>query len=476
MTKFDGWKRAFGVLLLCAAAAIASPAKTTLTTLVSFDGTNGANPEFMSLVQGTDGNFYGTTRGGGANGVGTVFKITPTGTLTTLYSFCSQASCADGEEPYAGLVQATNGIFYGTTYYGGANGLGTVFKITAGGTLTTLHSFCSQTNCADGDNPNAGLVQATDGSLYGTTLGGGGVNDSGTVFKITPNGTLTTLHSFCSQGGSCNDGAYPAAVLVQGTDGHFYGTTAQGGSVGLGSVFKITARGKLTTLHSFNGSDGDFPATALVQATNGNFYGTTGGGGATSYGTVFKMTPPGTLTTLYSFCVQTHCTDGANPNAGLAQATNGNFYGTTYDGGANNDGTVFKISAGGSLTTLYSFAGTDGSNPDGGLLQATNGKFYGTANLGGANADGTVFSVAVGLGPFVVTRPTSGKVGAKVIILGTSLTGATGVTFNGTVAKFKVMGKSEITTTVPSGATTGTVEVTTPKGTLKSNVVFRVTK
>jgi uncharacterized repeat protein (TIGR03803 family) len=474
MTKFDGWKKAYAVLLLCAATAIASPAKITFTTLLSFAGSNGANPEFMSLVQGTDGNFYGTTRSGGANGLGTVFKITRGGTLTVLHSFAG----ADGEEPYGGLVQATDGNFYGTTFYGGtgANGLGTVFKITAGGTLTTLYNFCFQTSCADGDNPNAGLVQGSDGNLYGTTQAGGGVNDSGTVFKITPSGTLTTLYSFCSQGGVCIDGAYPSAVLLQATDGRFYGTTAQGGSNGLGTVFKISAGGTLTTLHSFNGTDGDFPATALVQATNGKFYGTTGGGGAATYGTVFKMTPGGALTTLYSFCSNTNCTDGANPQAGLIQATDGNIYGTTYDGGANNDGTVFKITAGGTLTTLHSFAGTDGSNPDGGLLQATNGTFYGTANLAGANSDGTVFSLAAGLGPFVETRPTSGKVGAKVIILGTNLTGATNVTFNGTAATFKVVSKSEIKTTVPTGATTGTVEVKTPKKTLKSSVAFRVTK
>jgi uncharacterized repeat protein (TIGR03803 family) len=467
MAKLDGWKKACVVLLFCAATTIASPAKTSFTTLVSFDGTNGADPGFMSLVQATDGNFYGTTGTGGANGLGTVFKITAGGKLTTLYSFGG----ADGEVPNGGLLQASNGNFYGTTTYGGANGLGTIFKITAGGTLTLLHSF----NGADGDNPNAGLVQATDGSLYGTTLGGGGANDSGTVFKITPGGTLTMLYSFCSQN-NCTDGAYPAADLLQATDGRFYGTTAQGGINGLGTVFKITAAGKLTTLHSFNGVDGDFPATALVQATDGNFYGTTGGGGATSYGTVFKITPGGTLTTLYSFCVSTNCTDGANPQSGLIQATNGKIYGTTYDGGANNKGSIFKITTGGKLTTLHSFVGSDGSNPDGGLLQATNGNFYGTANLGGTNSDGTVFRLAVGLGPFVETQPTSGEVGASVIILGTNLTGASSVTFNGTAATFKLVSKSEIKTTVPTGATTGTVEVKSPKNTLKSNVAFRVTK
>ena len=226
------------------------------------------------------------------------------------------------------------------------------------------------------------------------------------------------------------------------------------------------------TLHSFDVTDGQYPEAGLVQGTNGDFYGTTFEGGANNDGTVFKITPSGTLTTLHSFDI----TDGATPVAALVQATDGHFYGTTYYGGANGYGTLFKITPSGTLTTLHSFDNTDGGYPYAAVLQATNGKFYGTTFEGGANADGTVFSLSVGLGPFVETQPTSGKVGAAVKILGTNLTGATSVTFNGTAAKFTVVSKSEIKTTVPTGATTGPVEVTTPKGTLKSNLVFRVTK
>ena len=199
-------------------------------------------------------------------------------------------------------------------------------------------------------------------------------------------------------------------------------------------------------------------------------------GGANGYGTVFKITPEGTLTTLHSF----DGTDGFGPTAGLVEATNGNFYGTTAGDplGFCSDiscGTVFKITASGTLTTLHSFNGTDGSTPMGGLLQATNGVFYGTTSNGGANNEGTVFSYSEGLGPFVATLPTSGSVGANVVIIGNGLTGTTGVSFHGVAAAFQVISSTEITATVPAGATTGTVQVTKPHSTLQSNVAFQVT-
>jgi uncharacterized repeat protein (TIGR03803 family) len=478
MGKVNWGEGACALFLVCAAAAIALPAQTFIT-LFRFDKTDGANPT-AGLVQATDGNFYGTTYAGGSYDLGTVFKITPSGTLTTLHSFCSESGCTDGENPQAGLVQATDGNFYGTTFGNGTNRLGTVFKITPSGTLTTLHSF----DYTDGEQPEAALVQATDGDFYGTTFGGG-VNGNGTVFKITPSGTLTTVYSF-----GFTDGENPFAGLVQATDGNFYGTTYLGGVYDVGTVFKITPSGTLTTLHSFcsetNCADGVSPFAGLVQATDGNFYGTTYAGGAdgNDFGTVFKVTPSGTLTTLHSFCSQSGCTDGENPQAGLVQATDGNLYGTTTGGGANGAGTVFKITPSGTLTALHSFCSesgcTDGRYPEAALVQATNGKFYGTPGYGGVSSDckygcGTVFSLSVGLGPFVETQPASGKVGAAVKILGTSLTGATSVTFNGTAAHFKVVsGGSEITTAVPADATTGKLKVVTPKRTLSSNVNFRV--
>src|ERR1017187_2318969 len=406
----------------------------------------------------------------------------PAQTLTTLYRFCSQSGCPDGANPTAGLVQATNGDLYGTTF-GFPYGYGTVFKITPGGTLTTLYSFCSQTNCTDGDGPEAGLVQAANGDLYGTTSGGGTANDDGTIFKITPSGTLTTLYSFCSQSG-CMDGSAPLAGLVQAANGDLYGTTA--GINSAGTIFKITPGGTLTTLYTFcsqgvypNCTDGYYPYAGLVQAANGDLYGTTYSGGASNGGTVFKITPGGTLTTLYRFCSQSGCRDGSSPFAGLVQATNGDFYGTTSGGGASGSyGTVFKITPSGTLTTLYRFCHQahcpDGDGPYAGLVQDTNGDFYGTTAVGGSNNDGTVFRLSVGLGPFVKIRPPYGKVGAAVKILGTNLTGATSVSLNGTAAVFEVVSSSEITTTVPAGASSGKVQVVTPSDTLSSNASFRV--
>jgi uncharacterized repeat protein (TIGR03803 family) len=391
--------------LFCAAAGIAAPAQRSFTTLVNFNGANGAYP-VAGLVQATDGNLYSTTSGGN----GTVFKITPSGTLTTLYIFTHGA---DGGDPEAGLVQGTDGNFYGTTYGGGGGncygliGCGTVFKITPAGTLTTLYSF---TGYSDGGNSLSTLVQGRDGNFYGTTFGvtTSGSTD-GTVFKITPSGTFTTLHAF---GGW--DGAGPCDELVQGSDGNFYGTTTSGGSNGAGTFFRMTPSGTLTTLYNFCSlagcADGQGPLGALVQASAGNFYGT-GRGGVLGHGTVFKITPSGTLTTLYNFGADLNNSDGVGPVGGLVQAADGNFYGTTSNGGGSNNcvagcGTVFTVTATGKLTTLHRFDGTDGGSPFAGLVQATNGYFYGTTSGVGTynNDDGTVFRLGV-VYPCATCRP-----------------------------------------------------------------------
>jgi len=497
--KLKRGKRAYAILALCAGTAIALPAQT-FTTMFRFNGTDGGNP-FAGLVQATNGDFYGATVSGGTNGLGAVFKITPGGTLTTLHSFCSESGCPDGQFPETGLVQATNGDLYGTTELGGANAPanggngGTIFKITPGGALTTLYSFCAVSGCTDGQGPGAALVQAFNGDLYGTTVAGG-AHSYGTVFKITPDGSLTTLYSFCALTG-CTDGLYPYGALVQAANGDFYGTTTDGGTNGSnGTVFKITSDGELTTLYSFCAqsgcTDGSYPFAGLIQGADGDFYGTTELGGINlcpSYsgcGTVFKITANGALTTLYRFCAQSGCADGKFPYAALVQATDGEFYGATQQGG--NDacnppvdsgcGTLFRVTGRGALTTLHTFCSqsgcTDGASPQAALIQATNGDLYGTAAEGGA-ADtswGTVFRVSVGLGPFVKTLPTSGRLGEAVRILGTDLTGATCVTFNGTPAVFEVVSSSEIATKVPAGATSGKVEVVTPGGTLSSNMSF----
>ncbi|MFZ0313695.1 MAG: choice-of-anchor tandem repeat GloVer-containing protein [Candidatus Korobacteraceae bacterium] len=270
----------------------------TLTTLYNFTGADGMIPN-GGLVQATDGNLYGTTALGGANGSGTLFKIAPSGRLTTLYNFCSRPICADGDGPIGVLVQGTDKNLYGTTVGGGENlGYGTIFKITPAGVLTTLHDFTE----ADGSVPSNGLVQATDGNFYGTTAYGGpnttcpnsDLNTCGTIFKITPSGALTMLYNFAG-----TDGATPQSALIQATDGNFYGTTTYGGNNNEGTAFKITPGGTLTTLYSFcseaNCPDGEQPVGGLVQANNGQLFGTTSGGGELGCnspygcGTVFEL-------------------------------------------------------------------------------------------------------------------------------------------------------------------------------------------
>lgn len=386
--KTRNWLKTACAVGVLSAAAIAAPAQDSVTfaLLHSFEFNDGAYP-YAGLIQASDGNLYGTTLyGGNQNSDGTVFKITPGGKLTTIYRFCSESGCADGLIPYAGLVQASDGSFYGTTSSGNARGFyGTVFRITSGGALTTLHTF----DDTDGTNPYGALVQGTDGDFYGTTSGGGGPSECcGTVFKISPSGALTTLYNF---GHRRRDGAFPAAGLILATDGNFYGTTVYG--TGFGTIFKVTPEGTVTILGTVGLTNGAQPYGALVQGADGNFYGTTSAGGAFGYGTVFKITPKGTVTTLHDFDLA----DGATSHAGLIQASDGNFYGTTTDGGAGGYGEVFKITPDGTLTILHSFNGTDGGSPYAPLVQDTNGTLYGTTYQGGAGGQGTIFELNVGL-------------------------------------------------------------------------------
>src|SRR5579863_292359 len=393
------------VLVLIAAAAVASPAQT-LTTLHNFAGrpNDGADP-YDALVLGTDGNFYGTTVTGGANNQGTVFRMTPSGTVTILYNFAGYPSGLGG--PTARLIQATDGNFYGTTYGTAADG---VFKITPSGTLTTLAIFNGQ---GGPEYPYAGVIEGSDGNFYGTTERGGSNHGNGTVYRITPSGSITTLYSF-----ACidNSGCQPDAGLVQGSDGSFYGVTREGGpgNNNAGAVFKITSNGSITTVYNFctqnNCDDGGAPYGTLIQASDGNFYGTTTVGGAHSGGTIFKITPSGTLTTLYSFCSQSGCADGESPYAALLQGTDGNFYGTTYLGGANRVGSVFQVTPQGTLTTLHSFNGGDGAGPEGGLVLANDGNFYGTTSTGGSNGHGTVFKLQLSRYTLTVNPPSHGSV------------------------------------------------------------------
>jgi uncharacterized repeat protein (TIGR03803 family) len=384
-------------ILLALAARTFNANAQTETNLYPFPGyLNDGRYPYAGLVQGCDGNFYGTTYAGGPFNLGTIFRISPGGSETMLYWFAG-SSYSDGEYPYAGLVQGSDGNFYGTTFAGGMYVNGTVFRISPSGSYTNLHSFGKSPN--DGGYPYAGLVQGSDGNFYGTTSEGG-TNNEGTVFRISPSGSETNLHSFV---GYPSDGEYPYAGLVQGRDGNFYGTAYSGGTDNEGTVFRISPSGTYTTLYSFGiaPNDGESPEAWLVQGSDGNLYGTTYSGGTVlcHCGTVFRISPSGSETNLHSF----GDSDGANPYAGLVQGSDGDFYGTTYSGGTNQCGcgTVFRISPDGSLTTLYTFSGAynDGAAPYAGLVQGSDGNFYGTTYAGGTYQDGTVFKLTVALNP-----------------------------------------------------------------------------
>jgi uncharacterized repeat protein (TIGR03803 family) len=382
-----------------ASGAPSSNQGVTFKTLVNLSAGDGIGGSFLELA---NGNLIGTG-GGGAYGSGMTFEMTPTGTRTTLYSFCEVSGCPDGSGP-SRLVLGADGNFYGITGGGGAYGYGTVYKFAGLTTLTTLHSFDN----TDGNIGAGGYLTQAGGNFYGTTENGGNLtqcyeNGCGSIFEIAPSGTpFTTLYDLCSQP-ACADGAINFDALVQGTDGNFYGATWGGGAGNGGTVFKMTPTGTLTTLYSFCAkvypfcSDGDNPI-GLVLGTDGNFYGTTvAGGGNYPMGTVFKITPTGTLTTIYNFCAQTGCTDGSNPRDGLTLGSDGNFYGTTYYGGTYNEGTVFRLTPAGVLTTLHSFDGKDGNFPLQPVFEAANGTIYGTTSAGGCNGSGTIFSLVVGL-------------------------------------------------------------------------------
>src|SRR5579872_7450021 len=466
--------------VVCVATAL--PVFAQSFRSLSFHGTNGRSPN-APLVQGTDGNFYGTTELGGNHGNnGTVFRITPNGVITTIYNFCSLPSCADGRQPITGLTLATDGNFYGTTMSGGQNDAGSVFRISSGGTLTTLYSFSSSPG-TDGFSPGGALLQAADRNLYGTTQYGGTAGN-GTVYRITLRGSFTALASF-------TDEAF-AGTLVQDWNGNFYGPSYSGGEDcgleegGCGTLFQMTSSGTLSDLYLFplDCAGSCNPSARLSPAIDGNLYGTTNDGGAHQSGTIFKVTPSGALTTLYNFCTEANCLDGTMPDAPIL-ATDGSVYSTAREGGAAGYGDVFSFDTGGTLHVLHSFC-TQAGCPDGqtaatgGLLEATTGSIYGVATLGGdltcgnAAGCGTVFSISTGLPAFVAFVNGSARVGQTVGILGQGFNGTTSVSFNGTAANFVIQSRTLILATVPAGAATGSVTVATPSGTLTSNVPFRV--
>ncbi len=456
--RFSLLKTACILFVLCFATVTGSFAQSSsaTATLVNFYGASVAYPT-GPLIQGLDGNLYGTAAGNDPIGYsGEFFRLTPAGSMTPFVIFDSSTLF------YSSAFLSTlgaDGNFYGTSYWGGPNNVGTVFQMTPGGQLTTLYdNFCSL-DCSGPGTPWQGLIQASDGNLYGTTMVSM-PQVSAAIFKVTPAGILTTLYTFAPIG------VTSGGPLVEGMNGNFFGTDTAG--IG-GDVFTVTSEGEFAVLHSFctatSCPDGALPGS-LVQAADGNLYGTT-------ESSVFRMSPRGMLKTIYHFCIWERCPDGRRPYS-VILGSDGNLYGITAFGGANNIGTIFKITPDGALTTLYSFKASDGVMPTQ-LIQATNGVFYGVmTEAEGGYCCGSIYSLSVGLPPFVKTLPTIGSVGATVIILGNDLTSASSVTFNGIPAEFSVVSDTEITATVPTGATTGGVEVTISNGTLKSNVSFQI--
>ncbi|HUD45291.1 MAG TPA: choice-of-anchor tandem repeat GloVer-containing protein, partial [Candidatus Baltobacteraceae bacterium] len=330
----------------------------SVVNLHSFDVfLNGAVP-YASLVQGANGLLYGTTFEGGIDNAGVVFEVASNGTMSALYTFTNGV---DGGFPEAGLVLANDGNFYGTTYEGGTNGTGVVFKMTPAGGFSPLYSFTAIDKSGenqDGAYPSAGLIQATDGNLYGVTSTGG-ANGSGTLFKVSLGGSFGLVYTFSvvDIDGYNREGSAPQAALVQSTDGNFYGTADEGGSNGLGAVFEyVVSQSTVSPLYSFLGAgDGSKPLAALVQGSDGDFYGTASEGGTNGFGSVFKIASGGAFTPLYSFA---NGSDGGNPVASLVQGANGNFFGTST-GPQSGFGTVFEMTTNGALSTLYTFTGGD---------------------------------------------------------------------------------------------------------------------
>jgi uncharacterized repeat protein (TIGR03803 family) len=464
----------------------------------------------FGVTLGTDGNFYGAVNDteGGGNTDGEIYKVTPAGVATILHTFTGGT---DGADPSSPPIEATNGTFYGVTTNPRADS--TAYSVTSGGTFTTLHTFTgSDGQCLEGQ-----LVQGSDGNFYGLTECGG-TDNLGVIFKMTATGSVTVLHNFAGTDGST--GAYP---LIQAKDGNFYGTTLYGGTNGAGVLFKITSSGTYTALYNFpytgtNQYTTEFPYSGVIQATNGLLYGTTGNvGGPWAWGTIYSYnTTTDTFTTLYSF---TGGADGGQPVGQLLQHTNGLLYGTTYAAGDTSGcattewdgefivvpgcGTVFSFNIGAAaFAILQSTSGKEGAKISmfgQGFSSSSVVKFGGTkattVTLSGTTyltatvpSDALTGSVTVTTGSTTLTStktfnvtptmtsfsPSSGPVGQLVTINGTGLMQATKVTFNGKSASFTVVSDIEVTATVPTGATTGKIKVTTKGGSVTSSTNFTV--
>jgi uncharacterized repeat protein (TIGR03803 family) len=456
----------FAAAVLLGVGALAGA--QTVATVYNFAGgtTSGANPWYVTLVQGTDGQLYGTTYNGGSHSKGTAFKVTTSGTFTLLHSFSGGAS--DGAYPTGGFTLGTDGNLYGTTQMGGSGSQGVVFKMTTAGAVTVLHTFNAGT---DGVFPWGPPILASDGNYYGTASGG--EKNNGLVYKITSTGTFTIVYKFDG-----THGTYPIAPPTQGMDGLLYVPVSEGGTSFCGTIVQLTTAGVLNNTYDFPcTSGGSFPIGPLVQDASGTFYSTTQNGGTNNEGTIYQVNTALSVSAMHSFGA--FFGDGTYPSAGMLLGTDGNYYGSTAEGGSFDDGTLFNISTTSSYNELYSFnnsANLMQMSPLSPPVEYTTGLLYGVTEFGGTTNQGTVYSLNNGLTAFVNAPVFSGKAGSNLLIIGNHLSGASQVTFNGVPARFVVHSDTHMTATVPSGATSGWIRVTTASGTVKSRKVFNVLK
>ena len=399
-------------------------------------------------------------------------------TFSVLYNFATRSGDANMVGG-AFVAQGRDGSLYSTSYAGGAGDSGSVFKITPAGKEMVLYSFCSQTNCSDGNSPLGGLTLRPDGHFVGTTVynGVGFANGAGTIFDITQTGSLTTLYTFA--GGS--DGAFPMAAPIVGPDGSFYGTAQNGGNKSnCGTIYKLTGS-TFAVVHNFDKLHGCNPLAALVLGADGNLYGTTPQGGTANAGVAFQLQVPTGKAPVFTVLANFEASNPV-PFDALVEGNDGNFYGVALSAGVSHEGTLFQVTPAGSFSVVYDFDGTTGTSPFATPVQHTNGPLYGDTLYGGTGSAcsgdsgcGVFYSWDAGLPAFVRTVPFLAPVGTFVEILGQGFDSSTTVSFNGTPATATVVSGTYLNATVPAGATTGFVTVTTSSGTLTSNKQFVVT-
>jgi uncharacterized repeat protein (TIGR03803 family) len=410
-----------GAFLFFVAILVLAPgawAQNRYKVLHKFTGEDGSTPVAGPIFDQA-GNLYGATAYGGAQDGGTVFALSPNQnggwTESVLYSFCSLANCADGSEPFTGLISDQAGNLYGTAYSGGTNQGGVVFELSpnqnGGWTESVLHSFCSLSGCTDGAGPDGSLMFDQAGNLYGTTAGGGSNYLWGTVFQLTPNHsggwTESVLHSFCSPS-FCTDGYNPVGSVTFDEAGNLYGATVFGGAHDSGTVFQLTpnrnGRWTESVLYSFCAvarcADGADPGGSLIFDGIGNLYGVTAAGGGSDNGTVFRLIPHKrggwTESVIHNLCSIANCPDGAGPKAPLSLDGAGNLYGIATAGGYRGWGVVFRMApkAGRrwSYKVLHNFLDKPGARPQG-LILGKAGDLYGTTAGDGSTTFGSVFEV-----------------------------------------------------------------------------------